>query len=219
MTDSQADIGLIGLAVMGQNLVLNMADHGYKVAVYNRTTSVMEKFVEENPDTPGGLVPCYSLTELLSSLKKPRKIVLLIKAGKPIDYVIADLIQAGIEPDDIVVDAGNSLWTDTIEREKKYANQLKFFGSGTSGGEEGARFGPSLMPGGNPESWKSLEPIWKAVSSKVDPDSGKELKGATPGHPIEGGVPLHCLHWPQRCRALRQDGAQWHRVRRHADDL
>ncbi|MGK7907009.1 MAG: NADP-dependent phosphogluconate dehydrogenase [Synechococcus sp.] len=189
MTDAQADIGLIGLAVMGQNLVLNMADHGYKVAVYNRTTSVMEKFVSENPDTPGGLVSCQSLTELLASLKKPRKIVLLIKAGKPIDYVIADLIEAGIETDDIVIDAGNSLWTDTIEREQKYADKLKFFGSGTSGGEEGARFGPSLMPGGNAESWKSLEPIWKAVASKVDPDTGKELKGATPGHPIEGGVP------------------------------
>ncbi|MEM6447198.1 MAG: NADP-dependent phosphogluconate dehydrogenase [Cyanobacteria bacterium P01_D01_bin.123] len=186
---TQADIGLIGLAVMGQNLVLNMADHGYKVAVYNRTTSVMTDFVTENPDTPGGLVPCESLTEFIASLKTPRKIVLLIKAGKAIDIVVESLLEAGLEPDDIVVDAGNSLWTDTIEREKNYADRLKFFGSGTSGGEEGARFGPSLMPGGNPDSWKHLEPIWKAIASKVDPETGQEIKGATPGHPISGGVP------------------------------
>ncbi|MEO1134900.1 MAG: NAD(P)-binding domain-containing protein, partial [Cyanobacteria bacterium J06639_1] len=115
---TQADIGLIGLAVMGQNLVLNMADHGYKVAVYNRTTSVMTDFVAENPDTPGGLVPCESLPEFISSLKTPRKIVLLIKAGKAIDIVVESLLEAGLEPDDIVVDAGNSLWTDTIDREK-----------------------------------------------------------------------------------------------------
>jgi 6-phosphogluconate dehydrogenase len=189
MMKAQADIGLIGLAVMGENLVLNMADHGYKVAVYNRTTAVMQKFVTAHPDTPGGLVPCKTLSEFLAALKKPRRIVLLIKAGKAIDYVLDDLIKEGIEPDDIVVDAGNSLWTDTIEREKGYADKLKFFGSGTSGGEEGARFGPSLMPGGNPESWKSLEPIWMAIAAKVDPATGKEMKGATPGHPVEGGVP------------------------------
>ncbi len=186
---TQADIGLIGLAVMGQNLVLNMADHGYSVAVYNRTTSVTEAFVAANPDTPGGLVLCATLEELLQSLKKPRKIVLLIKAGKAIDAVVDSLIAAGLEPDDIVVDGGNSLWTDTIEREKRYADKLKFFGSGVSGGEEGARFGPSLMPGGDPDSWAQLKPIWEAIASKVDPETGRELQGAAPGKPISGGVP------------------------------
>src|SRR6266581_1477084 len=101
--ESTADVGLIGLAVMGQNLALNMADHGYRVAVYNRTTSTMEQFVAENPDTPGGLVGCATLEGLVAALKKPRKLVILVKAGAAVDAVVEQLIQAGVEPPDLVV--------------------------------------------------------------------------------------------------------------------
>ena len=144
-----ADVGLIGLAVMGQNLALNIADHGFKAAVFNRTTRVMADFIAANPDTPGGLVGCEKLSDLVAAVKKPRKVILLVKAGAAVDAVVKQLIEAGIESDDLVVDCGNSQWTDTIRREKEYAGRCRFFGSGVSGGEIGARFGPSLMPGGD----------------------------------------------------------------------
>jgi 6-phosphogluconate dehydrogenase len=183
-----ADVGLIGLAVMGENLALNIADHGYKVAVYNRTTEVMRKFVaRENP--PGGLVGTETLQQFVAAIKKPRKIIILVKAGAPVDAVVKELIAAGVEKDDIVVDCGNSLWTDTIRREREYADKCKFFGSGVSGGELGARFGPSMMPGGDPESWKHLKPIWEAVSAKVDAKTGRPMENYQAGKPIEGGVP------------------------------
>src|SRR3982751_2102277 len=147
--NATADVGLIGLAVMGENLALNIADHGYKVAVYNRTTETMKKFVaRENP--PGGLVGCETVQQLVQAIKRPRKFIILVKAGAPVDAVVKELIAAGINTDDIVVDCGNSLWTDTIRREREYAAKCKFFGSGASGGELGARFGPSMMPGGDP---------------------------------------------------------------------
>ena len=183
-----ADIGLIGLAVMGENLALNIADHGFKVAVYNRTTDVMRKFVaRENP--PGGLVACETLEDLVRAVKKPRKFIILVKAGSAVDTVTRQLIAAGVEKDDIVVDCGNSLWTDTIRREREYAAQCKFFGSGVSGGELGARFGPSMMPGGDPDSWKHLKPIWEAVAAKVDAKTGKPMEDYAPGKPVTGGVP------------------------------
>src|SRR5580698_11544083 len=183
-----ADIGLIGLAVMGENLALNIADHGYKVAVFNRTTDVMKKFIaRENP--PGGLVGCETVKDLVMAIKKPRKFIILVKAGPAIDAVTKELIDADVEPNDIVVDCGNSLWTDTIRREKDYAAKCKFFGSGVSGGELGARFGPSMMPGGDPDSWKHLKPIWEAVAAKVDAKTGKPMENYTTGKPVVGGVP------------------------------
>lgn len=184
-----ADIGLIGLAVMGENLALNIADHGFKVAVYNRTTETMRNFVAKNPNTPGGLVPCETTKALVLAIKKPRKFIILVKAGAPVDAVVKELLEAGVEKDDIVVDCGNSLWTDTIRREREYADKCKFFGSGVSGGEVGARFGPSMMPGGAPESWKHLQPIWEAVAAKVDAKTGKPIETASPGKPVVGGVP------------------------------
>ena len=184
-----ADIGLIGLAVMGQNLALNIADHGFKVAVYNRTKKTMEDFVAQNPNTPGGLVGCPTMRELVEAVKAPRKFIILVKAGPAVDAVVKELLEAGVEPNDIVVDCGNSLWTDTIAREKAYASQCKFFGSGVSGGEVGARFGPSLMPGGDPASWQHLRPIWEAVAAKVDAQTGKPLEDYAPGKPVTGGVP------------------------------
>ena len=184
-----ADVGLIGLAVMGQNLALNMADHGYRVVVYNRTTAVTEEFVARHGDTPGGLVGTATLPDLVAALKKPRKILLLVKAGAPVDSVVAQLLEAGVETDDIVVDCGNSLWTDTIRREKQHADRCRFFGSGVSGGEVGARFGPSLMPGGHPAAWEHLRPIWEAIAAKVDPRTGKPLENWAPGKPVTGGEP------------------------------
>lgn len=185
----KSDIGLIGLAVMGQNLALNIADHGFRISVYNRTTKTMEEFVAKNPGTPGGVVGEPTLEGFVQSLSTPRKIVILVKAGKPTDAVIDSLLPL-LEKGDIVIDGGNSLWTDTVRREKELREKgFRFIGSGVSGGEEGARFGPSLMPGGDITSWKELEPVWMAIAAKVDEKTGKPLEGAEPGKPVQGGVP------------------------------
>ncbi len=189
MNDASSDIGLIGLAVMGQNLALNIADHGFKVTAYNRTTEKTERFVAENPDTPGGLIGVATVKELVQSLKRPRKIVIMVQAGKATDAVINDLTPL-LEKDDIIIDGGNAYWIDTIRREKELRETgLRFIGSGVSGGEEGARFGPSLMPGGEAGAWEEIRPIWEAIAAKVDPDTGKPIEGAAPGKPVEGGVP------------------------------
>src|SRR5262245_31324339 len=129
ISEPTADVGLIGLAVMGQNLALNMADHGYRVAVYNRTTATTHEFVRAHRDTPGGLVGCETLERFLAVVTKPRKIVVLVKAGPAVDAIVEQLIKAGIEPTDLVVDCGNSQWTDTIRRETHYAPHCRFFGS------------------------------------------------------------------------------------------
>ena len=191
---NSADVGLVGLAVMGQNLALNMADHGYQVAVYNRTTTTTEKFVAENPAavfgaTGGGLVPAADLKDFVASIKAPRRIVIMVKAGGPTDAVIDSLVPH-LEKGDVIVDGGNALWTDTIRRERALTDKgLLFVGSGVSGGEEGARFGPSLMPGGKPASWEILKPVWTAIAAKVDAKTGKPIPGAAPGKPVTGGVP------------------------------
>ena len=187
-----ADIGLIGLAVMGQNLALNIADHGFNIAVFNRTTATMEEWVAKvkKEEPAGDRVSGYkTMKDFVAAVKSPRKFIILVKAGPAIDAVTKELIDAGVQPEDIVIDAGNSLWTDTIRREKQYATQCKFFGSGVSGGELGARFGPSLMPGGDPDSWKHLEPIWKAIAAKVDEKTGRPIETNIPGKPVTGGVP------------------------------
>jgi len=187
--DQHSEIGLVGLAVMGQNLALNIADHGFRISVYNRTIEKMEAFVNRYPDTPGGLVGCATFEDLVTSLKRPRKIIIMVKAGSGTDAVIEQLAPR-LDEGDILVDGGNSKWTDTIEREQRLAERgLRFIGSGISGGEEGARFGPSLMPGGQESAWKALEPVWTAIAAKVDPDSGRPLLGAEPGKPVEGGEP------------------------------
>jgi 6-phosphogluconate dehydrogenase len=189
MAKPLSDIGLVGLAVMGQNLALNIADHGYQISVYNRTTEKTDAFVAANPSTPGGVIGTKTLEEFVKSLAKPRKIVILVQAGKGTDAVI-DGLEALLEKDDIIIDGGNALWTDTIRREQAAsAKGFRFIGSGVSGGEEGARFGPSLMPGGDPEAWKELKPIWEAVAAKVDAKTGKPIPGAAPGKPVVGGVP------------------------------
>src|SRR3954462_10804550 len=189
MAKTHSDIGLIGLAGIGQNLALNIAHQRFQITVYNRTTEKTDKFVAENPATPGGLVGTKTLQEFVQSLAKPRKMVILVQAGKPTDAVIDGLVPL-LEQGDIIIDGGNALWTDTIRREKALAAKgLRFIGSGVSGGEEGARFGPSLMPGGEFAAWQELKPIWEAVAAKVDAKTGKPLTGAAPGKPIAGGVP------------------------------
>ncbi|MGJ8724770.1 MAG: NADP-dependent phosphogluconate dehydrogenase [Roseibacillus sp.] len=188
MADKKSDIGLIGLAVMGQNLALNIADHGFQISVYNRTTSKTDAFVAENPDTPGGVVGTQTLEEFVESLERPRKVIILVQAGRATDAVIDGLTEL-LDKDDIIIDGGNALWTDTIRREKDLNEKgFRFVGSGVSGGEEGARFGPSLMPGGKESAWNELKPIWEAIAAKVDADTGKPIDGATPGKPVTGGV-------------------------------
>lgn len=187
MTNASSDIGLIGLAVMGQNLALNIADHGFNISVFNRTFAKTEIFVEANPNTPGDLAGFETIQDFVSSLKRPRKIIILVQAGKATDAVIDSLIPL-LDPGDIIIDGGNAKWDDTIRREQSLTEKgLQFIGSGVSGGEEGARFGPSLMPGGSLEAWKELEPIWTAIAAKVDPKNGKPIEGAAPGKPVIGG--------------------------------
>lgn len=186
------DVGMIGLGVMGQNLAMNMADHGYNVAVYNRTYDVTEQFMGEHGNDPyagGSLVPFEDLKDFVKGIRAPRVIVVLVKAGPPVDAVCDALIEAGAKPDDIVVDGGNSLWTDTITREKKYRGKISFFGSGVSGGEVGARFGPSLMPGGDTNAWQRLKPIWEKIAAKVDPKTGKPIETFAVGKPVTTGEP------------------------------
>ena len=187
--DNQTDIGLIGLAVMGQNLALNIADHNFNISVYNRTFSKTESFLKRFSSSTPNLSGYESLESFVNSLKKPRKIIIMVQAGKATDNVINSLIPF-LEDEDIIIDGGNAKWTDTIRREKLLTEEgIQFIGSGVSGGEEGARFGPSLMPGCSKKAWAAIEPIWKSISAKVDLESGKPLVGSTPGKPIQGGVP------------------------------
>ncbi|TDO96290.1 NADP-dependent phosphogluconate dehydrogenase [Marinomonas balearica] len=193
-TNQSCDIGFVGLGVMGKNLALNLADHGYKVAGFDLDASKIkdvldtEEHERSNDQTTPRILGCDSMSNMLGKLVKPRVIVLLVPAGDPVDAVCKSLIEAGLEPDDIVVDCGNSQWTDTIRREAEYKDKLKFFGTAVSGGEVGARFGPSLMPGGDADSWKYLQPMWEAVSAKVDTD-GQPIESNTPGAPITEGEP------------------------------
>lgn len=190
MNAKNSDIGLIGLAVMGQNLVLNMADHGYTVSVYNRSPSKTRDFLAECKESEPSherVIGHEDLAAFVLSIKRPRKIVLLVKAGSATDLTI-NAILPFLEKGDIIIDGGNALWTDTIRREKELkAKDIEFIGSGVSGGETGARFGPSLMPSGTRQAWASLEPIWTAIAAKVDPETGQPLEGGEPGKPIKGG--------------------------------
>ncbi len=166
MSNKKSDFGLIGLAVMGQNLVLNVESRGFQVSVYNRTTSVMEEFIAENPGK--NLVGEESLEGFVNSLATPRKIQIMVKAGGPVDAVIESLIPL-LDPDDIIIDGGNTLYTDTERREKYLSEKgFRFIGAGVSGGEEGALKGPSIMPGGPASTWEVMQPIFEAISAKVD---------------------------------------------------
>ncbi len=172
----KANIGLIGLAVMGQNLVLNMNDHGFKVAVYNRTTSTVDEFLE-GPAKNTLVVGTHSLEELVDSLASPRIVMLMVKAGDVVDQYIDKLVPL-LSAGDIIVDGGNSLFTDTNRRTAGLKEKnINYIGTGVSGGEEGARHGPSIMPGGNQAAWATVKPIFQAISAHVDGDPCCEWVG------------------------------------------
>jgi 6-phosphogluconate dehydrogenase len=162
-----ADIGLIGLAVMGENLVLNMESKGYTVAVYNRTVSKVDEFMNARGKGKK-FIGAHSIEELCASLEKPRKVMMLVKAGKPVDDFI-ELIMPHLEPGDIIIDGGNSHFPDTIRRTKYVESKgFLYIGTGVSGGEEGALLGPSIMPGGSPAAWPAVKDIFQAISAKVE---------------------------------------------------
>ncbi len=177
---SQHDIGLIGLAVMGQNLVLNMANHGFSVAVYNRTTDTTDEFVgglksepadKVHAGTPDRIKGYHSLADFVGSLKAPRRMMIMVKAGKPVDAVI-DQLKPLLSPGDIIIDGGNSEFADTNRRTKDLKDAgLRFIGAGVSGGEEGALKGPSIMPGGDPEGWPFVKDVYQAICAKVGPNN------------------------------------------------
>ncbi|KAA8644377.1 hypothetical protein EYZ11_001371 [Aspergillus tanneri] len=162
-----ADFGLIGLAVMGQNLILNVADHGFTVCAYNRTTSKVDRFLD-NEAKGKSIVGAHSIEEFCAKLKRPRRIMLLVMAGKPVDQFIESLLPY-LEKGDIIIDGGNSHFPDSNRRTKYLAEKgIRFVGSGVSGGEEGARYGPSLMPGGNEEAWPYIKDIFQSIAAKSD---------------------------------------------------
>jgi 6-phosphogluconate dehydrogenase len=161
-----ADIGLVGLAVMGENLVLNMESHGFTVAVFNRTTSKVDSFVSGRAKGKK-IVGTHSPQELVAALKAPRKIMIMVKAGAAVDDVINELVPL-LEPGDILIDGGNSHFPDSTRRTRELKQKgLLFIGTGVSGGEEGALKGPSIMPGGNPDAWPAVKPIFQAIAAKV----------------------------------------------------
>lgn len=188
-----SDIGVIGLGVMGKNLALNIADNQYRVSAFDldpvKVNGVLQQEKQERVGQDLRITGCANLTEMLASLTKPRILVLSVPAGAPVDGVCSALIAAGIEADDIVIDTGNSLWTDTVEREARYQGQFIFFSSAVSGGEVGARFGPSLMPSGNIDAWHHVAPIWKAIAAKVDAKTGLPIERFEPGNPVTEGEP------------------------------
>src|SRR5436309_10583052 len=173
--ESTGDIALIDLAVMGQNLILNMNDHGYTVVAFNRTVEKVDEFLA-NQAKGTQVIGAHSLPEMVAHLKRPRRVMLLVKAGKPVDEFIEHLLPH-LEPGDILIDGGNSLYEDTNRRVKYVESKgLLYVGTGVSGGEEGARRGPSIMPGGSPKAWPHVKDIFQSISAKVD-----------------GGVP--CCDW------------------------
>jgi len=162
-----ADIALIGLAVMGQNLILNMNDHGFTVVAYNRTTEKVDRFLE-NEAKGTNIIGARSIEEMVKHLKRPRRVMMLVKAGQPVDDFIEQVLPH-LEPGDIIIDGGNSLYEDSIRRTKYVESKgLHFIGTGVSGGEEGARRGPSIMPGGSKEAWPHVKDIFQAISAKVE---------------------------------------------------
>src|SRR2546428_4863339 len=165
--EAKADIALIGLAVMGQNLILNMNDHGFTVVAHNRTVSKVDEFL--NKEAKGtNVIGAHSIEEMTALLKKPRRVMLMVKAGAPVDEFIEHLLPH-LEPGDIIIDGGNSLFEDTMRRTKYVESKgLLYIGTGVSGGEDGARHGPSIMPGGSPAAWPHVKDIFQKIAAKVE---------------------------------------------------
>jgi 6-phosphogluconate dehydrogenase len=216
----KADIGLIGLAVMGQNLVLNMADHGYRVAVYNRTTSKVDDFIA-GPAEGKDIIAAHSAEELVAALQTPRKVMLMVKAGEVVDRFIDTLVPL-LEPGDVIIDGGNSYYPDTTRRTAYLKEKgLRFIGTGISGGEEGARTGPSIMPGGDPEAWPLVRDIFQSIAAKVDGEPCCQWVGQDgAGHFVKmvhngieyGDMQLICEAYSLMENALGMDSEQMHAV-------
>jgi len=216
----KADIGLIGLAVMGQNLVLNMADHGYRVAVFNRTTSKVDDFIN-GPAKGTDIIGTHSMEELVGSLQKPRKVMLMVKAGEVVDRFI-DMLVPLLDAGDVIIDGGNSHFPDSSRRTAELRDKgLLFIGTGISGGEEGARFGPSIMPGGDPQAWPLVKDIFQAVSAKVDGEPCCQWVGQDgAGHFVKmvhngieyGDMQLICEAYSLMENALGKNCDQMHEV-------
>ncbi len=191
-----AEIGVLGLGVMGRNLSLNLADHGYRTALYNRHYHVTEAFLRqcrEREPSWRRLQGFREMEDFVNAIERPRRIVLLVKAGEATDLTIENLLPF-LDPGDVVIDCGNAHWLDTIRRERELRRrEILFVGSGISGGESGARFGPSLMAGGSRVAWEKIEPIWRDIAAKVDPQTGEPIEGAAPGRPVTGGEPCAAL--------------------------
>jgi 6-phosphogluconate dehydrogenase len=163
----KGDIALIGLAVMGQNLILNMNDHGHTVVAFNRTVSKVDDFMNDAAKGRDTIIPAHSIEEMVSVLKRPRKIMLMVKAGNPVDEFIEQLLPH-LEEGDLIIDGGNSHFPDSIRRTKHLESKgMLFIGTGVSGGEDGARFGPSIMPGGSPKAWPLVKDIFQGISAKT----------------------------------------------------
>lgn len=161
---TQADIGMIGLGVMGQNLALNIRDHGFKVVVYNRRSEVTRDFITKNQD----IIGAYEIAEFVATLKKPRRVMIMIKAGAPVDQVIEQLL-AHLDAGDVIIEGGNSFYQETNRRTKALEQRgIHYLGTGISGGEEGARGGPSIMPGGHQQAWALAQPLLQAIAAQVD---------------------------------------------------
>src|SRR4030042_466460 len=171
----KADIGLVGLAVMGENLILNMESKGFTVACFNRTISKVDDFI--NGRAKGkNIIGCHSIEELIENLKTPRKIMLMVKAGAAVDSFI-DMLLPHLEDGDIIIDGGNSHFPDTIRRTEYVESKGKLYiGTGVSGGEEGALRGPSIMPGGSPPAWQHVKPIFQAICAKRSEEHTSELQ-------------------------------------------
>ncbi len=217
---AKADIGLIGLAVMGQNLVLNMNDHGFIVAVYNRTTAKVDEFLQSSArDTK--VIGTHTMEELIGKLLKPRRVMLMVKAGPPVDDFIERLLPL-LEAGDIIIDGGNSNYQDTIRRTQYVESQgLLYLGTGVSGGEEGARHGPSIMPGGSPKAWESVKPIFQAIAAKVNGEPCCDWVGENgAGHYVKmvhngieyGDMQLICEAYDLMKRGLGMSNEEMHHV-------
>ena len=216
----KADLGLIGLAVMGQNLVLNMNDHGFTIAVFNRTVSKVDAFL--NGEAKGTkIIGAHSIEEFVKTLKRPRRVMMLVKAGPAVDKFI-ELLLPLLEPGDIIIDGGNSHFPDTIRRAKYVESKgLLYIGTGVSGGEEGARRGPSIMPGGSAAAWEHVKPIFQAVSAKTDGEPCCDWVGGDgAGHYVKmvhngieyGDMQLICEAYQLMKEALGMSGEEMHQT-------
>lgn len=220
MSNGKADIGVIGLAVMGENLILNMESKGFTVSCYNRTTEKVDNFMNDRAKGKN-IIGCRSLEEFIDSLAKPRKVMLMVKAGKPVDIFI-DKVLEHLDDGDIIIDGGNSHFPDTMRRTEYVESKGKLYiGTGVSGGEEGALKGPSIMPGGSPKAWDSVKPIFQKIAAHVDGEPCCDWVGANgAGHFVKmvhngieyGDMQMICETYDLMKRGLGLSNQKMHEI-------